>query len=394
MSRRVKKAPRRVGPPRTDCRDEASGAARCREGRRANQRRKAPESERGVGLTRVAAPGSTEASADRLPGALPASGALPPVPASPLPERVRISAIGRPASRFLSISAMPEAVIVATARSPIGRAFKGSLKEVRPDDLAAQIVKALLAKVPQLDPGEIEDLMLGNGQPAGEAGFNIARVVAILSGLDNVPGVTVNRYCSSSLQTIRMAAHAIKAGEGDVFVAAGVETTSRFFAGSSDGVPNTHNLLFAEAEARSAKRSDGGQPPWEPQPGLPDIYIAMGQTAENVAEYENVSRGDGRVLSPVAEPGGRARGERLLRARDHPGHPSRRHRGVEGRRAAARHDCRRPREAPAGVPARWPDHRRERLPAQRRRGCGPRHERPQGFRARARASRPCRLARA
>ncbi len=185
---------------------------------------------------------------------------------------------------------MPEAVIVATARSPIGRAFKGSLKEVRPDDLAAQIVKALLAKVPQLDPGEIEDLILGNGQPAGEAGFNIGRVVAILSGLDNVPGVTVNRYCSSSLQTIRMAAHAIKAGEGDVFVAAGVETTSRFFAGSSDGVPNTHNLLFAEGEARSAKRSDGGQPPWEPQPGLPDIYIAMGQTAENVAEYENVSR--------------------------------------------------------------------------------------------------------
>ncbi|MGH9297622.1 MAG: acetyl-CoA C-acetyltransferase, partial [Acidimicrobiales bacterium] len=185
---------------------------------------------------------------------------------------------------------MPEAVIVATARSPIGRAFKGSLKDMRPDDLTAQIVRALLEKVPQLDPTEIEDLVLGNGQPAGEAGFNLARVVAVLSGLDTVPGVTVNRYCSSSLQTIRMAAHAIRAGEGDVFVAAGVETTSRFLAGNSDGVPNTHNSLFAEAEARTAKRAEGGAESWEPTGGLPDIYVAMGQTAENVAEYENVSR--------------------------------------------------------------------------------------------------------
>ncbi len=185
---------------------------------------------------------------------------------------------------------MPEAVIVATARSPIGRAFKGSLVEMRPDDLAAQIVQALMAKVPQLDPGEVEDLLMGCGQPAGEAGFNVARVVAVLAGLDDVPGVTVNRYCSSSLQTIRMAAHAIKAGEGDVFIAAGVETTSRFMKGSSDGVPETHNALFAEAEARSAKRAEGGQPSWQPPEGLPDIYIAMGQTAENVAEYENVSR--------------------------------------------------------------------------------------------------------
>jgi acetyl-CoA C-acetyltransferase len=185
---------------------------------------------------------------------------------------------------------MPEAVIIATARSPIGRAFKGSLKDVRPDDLAAFIVKALLAKVPDLPPGEIEDLILGCGQPAGEAGFNIARVVAVLAGLDDVPGVTVNRYCSSSLQTIRMAAHAIKAGEGDCFIAAGVETTSRFMSGSSDGVPGTHNPVFAEAEARSAARAEGGSPPWEPAEGLPNIYIAMGQTAENVAEYENVSR--------------------------------------------------------------------------------------------------------
>jgi acetyl-CoA C-acetyltransferase len=185
---------------------------------------------------------------------------------------------------------MPEAVIVATARSPIGRAFKGTLKDVRPDDLATFIVKALLAKVPELPASEVEDLMLGCGQPAGEAGFNIARVVAVLSGLEGVPGVTVNRYCSSSLQTIRMAAHAVKAGEGDCFIAGGVETTSRFLNGSADGVSGTHNVLFGEAETRSAKRAEGGAPPWEPPDGLPDIYIAMGQTAENVAEYENVSR--------------------------------------------------------------------------------------------------------
>jgi acetyl-CoA C-acetyltransferase len=188
------------------------------------------------------------------------------------------------------LAGMPEAVIVATARSPIGRAFKGSFKDVRPDDLAAFIVKSLLEKVPNLPPSEIEDLILGCGQPAGEAGFNIARVVAILAGLEYVPGVTVNRYCSSSLQTIRMAAHAIRAGEGDCFIAAGVETTSRFFAGSSDGLPGTHNPVFAEGEAHAAKRAEGGAPPWAPSQGLPDIYIAMGQTAENVAEYETVSR--------------------------------------------------------------------------------------------------------
>ena len=121
---------------------------------------------------------------------------------------------------------MPDAVIVATGRTPIGRANKGSLVSCRPDDLAALVIKEVLAKVPQLDPALVEDVMLGCGQPAGEAGYNVARVAAILAGID-VPGVTVNRYCSSSLQTIRMAAHAIKAGEGDVFVAAGVETVSR-----------------------------------------------------------------------------------------------------------------------------------------------------------------------
>jgi acetyl-CoA C-acetyltransferase len=185
---------------------------------------------------------------------------------------------------------MPEAVIVATARSPIGRAFKGSLTALRPDDMAADIVKAVLAKVPQLDPSTVEDLIMGCGLPGGEQGFNIARVVSILAGLHDVPGTTVNRYCSSSLQTIRMATHAIRAGEGDVFIAAGVEAVSRFIKGNSDSLPDTQNQLFEKAEERSGLRSQGGQPPWTPPEGLPDVYIAMGQTAENVREIENVSR--------------------------------------------------------------------------------------------------------
>ena len=182
---------------------------------------------------------------------------------------------------------MPEAVIVSTARSPIGRAMKGSLVECRPDDLATTIVKAALAKVPQLDPNLVQDLMLGCGEPAGESGFNMARVVAILAGMPTVPGVTVNRYCSSSLQTIRMAFHAIKAGEGDVFVAAGVETVSRFAHGVADAGP--HNTAFAQAEARTKKNAEGATS-WAPQPGLPDIYISMGQTAENVRLSEHISR--------------------------------------------------------------------------------------------------------
>jgi acetyl-CoA C-acetyltransferase len=185
---------------------------------------------------------------------------------------------------------MPEAVMVATARSPIGRAFKGSLTELRGDEMAAQIVKAVLGKVPQLDSALVEDLLMGCGQPGGEQGFNIGRVVAILSGLDHVPGVTVNRYCSSSLQTIRMAAHAIKSGEGEVFISAGVEAVSRFGKGMSDSLPDTKNPVFDDAGKRTDERSLGGAPPWSPPDGLPDIYIAMGQTAENVRESENISR--------------------------------------------------------------------------------------------------------
>jgi acetyl-CoA C-acetyltransferase len=185
---------------------------------------------------------------------------------------------------------MPEAVIVAASRTPIGRANKGSLVDCRPDDLSAGVIRAVLDQVPGLDPAEVEDIVWGCGQPAGESGYNVARVVAILAGLAQAPGATVNRYCSSSLQTIRMAAHAIKAGEGDVFVAGGVETVSRFLKGMSDGLPDTHNPAFADAEARSTARAQGGDGPWKPNDGFPDVYLAMGQTAENVAEQEHVSR--------------------------------------------------------------------------------------------------------
>src|SRR5579863_5039315 len=186
---------------------------------------------------------------------------------------------------------MPDAVIVAAGRTPIGRAFKGSLVDLRPDDLTAHVVREVLEKVPELDPHAVEDLLVGCGQPAGESGFNVARVAAVLAGLDDVPGVTVNRYCSSSLQTIRMAAHAIRSGEGDVFVAAGVETVSRFASGASDG-PRAVNPLFEAAMERTAQRSERVNDAWTPPEGLPDIYIAMGQTAENVAEWENVSRAE------------------------------------------------------------------------------------------------------
>ncbi len=187
---------------------------------------------------------------------------------------------------------MPEAVIVATARSPIGRAFKGTMKEIRPDDLTAQIVRAALAKVPQLDPAAIDDMMLGCGLPGGEQGFNMARVVSVLLGYDHLPGTTVNRYCSSSLQTTRMAFHAIKSGEGDAFISAGVECVSRFTTGSSDSWPNTHNPLFADAESRSAKQAEGGDSWHDPREdgALPDVYLAMGQTAENVAQLRGLSR--------------------------------------------------------------------------------------------------------
>jgi len=199
---------------------------------------------------------------------------------------------------------MPEAVIVATARSPIGRAGKGSLRDLRADDLAATVIRAALDKVPQLDPGTVDDLYLGCGLPGGEQGFNLARVVATLLGYDRLPGATLTRYCASSLQTTRMAFHAIKAGEGDAFVSAGVEMVSRFTRGSSDSLPDEaaalvgggwQNPAFAAARRRSVRRAAGGAQPWQdPREAgeLPDVYLAMGQTAENLAQLKGISRAD------------------------------------------------------------------------------------------------------
>jgi acetyl-CoA C-acetyltransferase len=203
---------------------------------------------------------------------------------------------------------MPEAVIVAAARSPIGRAYKGSLKDLRPDDLAARIVRAALDQLPQLDPGRLDDLMLGCGVPGGEQGFNMARVVAVLLGRDDLPGTTVTRYCASSLQTTRMAFHAIKAGEGEAFVSAGVECVSRYLKGNADTPPPKPgadprdklgnpwvNPSFAQAQQRTGRRAQGGDEPWhDPREdsSLPDVYIAMGQTAENVAELRGITRDD------------------------------------------------------------------------------------------------------
>ena len=167
---------------------------------------------------------------------------------------------------------MTEAVIVAYGRSPIGRARKGSLVDVRPDDLASHVVNKVLDKVPELDATTIEDLICGCGLPGGEQGHNIGRVISILSRLD-VPGVTVNRYCSSSLMTTRMAAHAIEAGEGDVFLSVGVECVSRYGSGYPDA-PDTYNARLVPGNTEE----------------YPDIYIAMGQTAENVARREKISR--------------------------------------------------------------------------------------------------------
>ena len=167
---------------------------------------------------------------------------------------------------------MPEPVVVAYGRSPIGRAFKGSLIEMRPDDLAAYVTTKVLEKLPQLEPAMIDDLMCGCGLPGGEQGFNLGRVVSILARLDT-PGCTVTRYCSSSLQTTRMAAHAIRAGEGDVFLSVGVEAVSRFGNGTSD-----------PPDAQNSRLKPGNEEEY------PDIYIAMGQTAENVARREKIGR--------------------------------------------------------------------------------------------------------
>ncbi|MCW2798129.1 acetyl-CoA C-acetyltransferase [Nocardioides sp.] len=222
---------------------------------------------------------------------------------------------------------MPEAVIVSVARTPIGRANKGSLTEFRPDDLTAFIVKTALDKIPALDRHTVDDLYLGCGLPGGEAGNNMGRVVNVLNDMDDVPGATITRYCASSVQSTRMAFHAIKAGEGDVFISAGVETVSRFMKGTSDHWPDTKNPLFEDAAALTVKYAEGGSDWHDPREdgALPDVYLAMGQTAENVARLRGLKReeldefgvrsqnlaekaiNDGfwaREITPVTTPGG------------------------------------------------------------------------------------------
>jgi acetyl-CoA C-acetyltransferase len=187
---------------------------------------------------------------------------------------------------------MPEAVIVSAARSPIGRANRGSLVDFRPDDLTATIIETALAKVPELDPKTIDDHYLGCGLPGGESGNNMARVVNVLLGLDEVPGATITRYCSSSVQTTRMAFHAIKSGEGHTFISAGVETVSRFAKGTSDHWPDTQNHEFDGAKARTDATAQSNQAWHDPRNDdkIPDVYIAMGQTAENVATARGLHR--------------------------------------------------------------------------------------------------------
>jgi len=190
---------------------------------------------------------------------------------------------------------MPEAVIVSTARSPIGRAYKGSLTSIRPDDLAVQMIKAAVGKV-GLTGDQIEDLAVGCAEPHDEHGGNMARRIAVQLGWDNTPATTVNRFCASSTQTARMAFHAIKSGEGDVFVSAGVECVSRYknFGSAGVGDPSSFNPVFTDAVQRTEKYAETNDTWHDPRDDgqIPDVYIAMGQTAENVATLKGISRAD------------------------------------------------------------------------------------------------------
>ncbi len=253
---------------------------------------------------------------------------------------------------------MPEAVIVSAARSPIGRAFKGSLTELRPDDLTATIVRAALDKIPELDPRDIDDLYLGCGLPGGESGFNMGRIVAVLLGYDHLPGATITRYCSSSVQTTRMAFHAIKAGEGDVFVSAGVETVSRFAKGNSDSRPDTTNPVFADAEGAHRRDRPGrrrlARPP-RGRLGAGRLHRDGPDRRERRPAARAVAQGARRVRGAQPEP--RREGDRggLLGARDHPGDDPRGHRGEHRRRAPGRRHARggRPTSSRSSGPTAW-----------------------------------------
>jgi acetyl-CoA C-acetyltransferase len=192
------------------------------------------------------------------------------------------------------VTSASEAVIVSAARTPIGRAGRGSLVSIRPDDLAAGVIDAALRKIEGFDPATLDDIYVGCAEPRDEHGGNVARRIAVQLDLDNVPAATINRFCASSVQTARMAFHAIKAGEGHAYVSAGVECISRYRGFGSAGVDpeDTHNPVFRTAKQRSQAMAASNDSWRDPRMvgELPDIYIAMGQTAENVATLRGISR--------------------------------------------------------------------------------------------------------
>ncbi|GAB3040814.1 acetyl-CoA C-acetyltransferase [Sediminivirga luteola] len=210
-------------------------------------------------------------------------------------------------------------VIVASARTPIGRAFKGSLVEERPDDMVAKVIRSALEQVPQIEAGDIDEILVGCGSPGGEQGFNIARVAAVLLGYDTVPGATVNRYCASSVQTTRQAAHSILAGEARFVVSAGVESCTSYKKGEADSIPDTMNPAFDEAQTRTSQMERISATAWsDPRADgrLPDIYIAMGQTAENVANLHGVTRAHQDEYALLAQQRTAAASERGFWARE------------------------------------------------------------------------------
>ena len=268
---------------------------------------------------------------------------------------------------------MPEAVIVDVVRTPVGRAFKGSLAALRPDETLAFVVDQLLERNPDVDPSTVEELIAGCGVPQGLQANNIARIAVLLSDKlgQSTNGSTISRYCASGLDAIRTAANAVAVGQGDIYIAGGVEFVSRYKRPVEAAHPEDQNEAL-----------QGGN-------GRPNAYIAMGLTAENVAERYGVSREDQDELRPaLAGTRGRGPAGRVLRPRDRAGHAARRHGRRQGRRPARVVDLREARHAGAGLQAGRHGHRRQLLPAQRRRGRRAGHERREGGRARAQAARP------
>ena len=279
---------------------------------------------------------------------------------------------------------MPEAVIVSAARSPIGRANKGSLKDFRPDDLTALIVQAALDKIPDLDPTTIEDL-LPRLRPARRRVRQQHGPRRQRCSASTVPGATITRYCSSSVQTTRMAFHAIKAGEGDIFVSAGVETCLALRQGHLRPHPR-HPQPALRRRRGPHRRVRRGRPglarPARGRPAARHLHRDGPDGRERRPAARPRPQGARRVRRPLAEPRREGHRRRLLGARDHPGHPPRRHGRVHRRRPARRRDLRRHRAARPGLPPRRRRHRGQLLRAQRRRRRGRHHERHQGRRAR------------